>query len=885
MGINYASMKKHFQVEGKSYVMYGIRDLEAAGIGSLDRLPFSIRILVENLLRNYDNGKTIDEEALRDIVNWKPAYETPREIAYYPGRVLMQDFTGVPGIVDLATMRDAMKSLGKDPSLINPIVPVEMIVDHSVQIDYYGEDDSLEKNVAKEYERNSERYRLLKWAQKAFKNIRIVPPNSGICHQVNLEYLGRVAMTKTNNAGETEVFPDSLVGTDSHTTMINGIGVMGWGVGGIEAEAVMLGQPYYMPIPEVVGVRLHGSLREGVTATDLVLRITEMLRKHKVVEKFVEFYGPGVKALSVVDRATIANMAPEYGATMGFFPVDEKTIEYLHLTNRSEAALLTEYYTKTQKLFYEGHEQPEYSSSLELDLDTIVPSMAGPSRPQDRVNLESVAQRFADVFGSEKKPVELTVKDKKAVIDNGSVVIAAITSCTNTSNPSVMIGAGLVAKKAVEKGLKVQPHVKTSLAPGSKVVTRYLSSSGLLPHLEALGFGVTAYGCTTCIGNSGPLDANIEQAIKDKDLAVASVLSGNRNFEARVHQSVKANFLASPPLVVVYALTGRVDMDITTEPIGTGSNGQPVYLKDIWPTSEEIQDAMAGTVSPAVFEQEYSQILDGDHFWRALEVPEGETFQWDEKSTYIRRPTFFDNVGEAAQGLADLEGARILLALGDSVTTDHISPAGSIPRDYPAGKYLISHGVDFEDFNSYGSRRGNHEVMMRGTFANVRIKNALAPEKQGSWTRKYPDGKLAYVYDAAMEYAWEGIPLIVLGGKEYGTGSSRDWAAKGTLLLGIKAVITESFERIHRSNLVGMGVLPMVFKEGQSWSSLGLKGDEVCSVLGISSLSPGKELTVVAVSPDGSRKEFQAIAKVNTQIEVEYLQAGGILTYVLRRMG
>ncbi|MBB5022093.1 aconitate hydratase AcnA [Desulfurispira natronophila] len=883
--MDFAAAKKNFELQGKTYTMYDIKELEGAGVGTIDRLPFSVRILVENLLRKYDNGATVTGDAVKEIVNWKPRYDRPMEIAYYPGRVLMQDFTGVPGIVDLAAMRDAMKELGKQPSLINPIVPVDMVVDHSVQIDAYGEPDALEQNVSREYERNAERYRLLKWAQKAFHNIRIVPPNSGICHQVNLEYLGQVAMTQTNEAGELEVFPDSLVGTDSHTTMINGIGVMGWGVGGIEAEAVMLGQPYYMPIPEVVGVKLHGKLQEGVTATDLVLRITELLRKHKVVEKFVEFYGPGVKELSVVDRATIANMAPEYGATMGFFPVDEKTLDYLRLTNRSEAAELTEYYAKEQKLFYYGDEEPEYSSALEVDISTIVPSMAGPSRPQDRVDLSVVGERFRESFGGEQaRSFEVTVKGKNSTVENGSVVIASITSCTNTSNPSVMIAAGLVAKKAVAKGLKVKPHVKTTLAPGSKVVTRYLNSSGLLHHLEALGFHVAAYGCATCIGNSGPLDPAVENAIKEGDLSVASVLSGNRNFEARVHQNVKANFLASPPLVVLYALTGRVDVDITVEPVGQDRNGQPVYLKDLWPSNEEIQDAMEGTVSPQVFAQEYGTILDGDHHWRSLEVAQGETFQWDENSTYIRRPSFFDGIGEQKEMLSDLEGARTLLALGDSVTTDHISPAGSIPAEYPAGKYLVSHGVNPEDFNSYGSRRGNHEVMVRGTFANVRIKNALAADKTGSWTCKYPKGKLTYVYDAAMEYAWEGIPLVVLGGKEYGTGSSRDWAAKGTFLLGVRGVITESFERIHRSNLVGMGVLPMVFKEGESWKSLGLTGEEILSVYGIGTLEPGKELRVVAVKPDGSQKEFFVNVRVNTDIEVQYLKSGGILAYVLQRL-
>ncbi len=905
--------KQTLQVNGNNYTYYNIKKLQEEGIGNIERLPFSIRILVENLLRNYD-GVVVTEEHVKNITNWKTKYDTPVEIPHHPARVIMQDFTGVPGVVDLAAMRDAAKELGIDPKKVNPLVPVDLIIDHSVQIDFFGTEDAFKKNLEMEYKRNKERYQLLKWAQNAFDTLRIFPPGAGIIHQVNLEYIAQVVMTAKEN-GETVAFPDSLVGTDSHTTMINGLGVMGWGVGGIEAEAVMLGQPYYMKIPEVVGVKLTGELPEGATTTDLVLTITQKLRELGVVEKFVEFIGEGVKKLSLPDRATIANMAPEYGATMGFFPVDEETINFLRLTNRNEAADLAEKYTKENALFYTGSEQPEYSDFVEIDMSQIEPSLAGPSRPQDRVPLKDMKKTFVDLLNCNynrevdikevtafedeagkdmevgecrihkgKKVAKIEIDGEEVLIGDGSVVIASITSCTNTSNPSVLIGAGLLAKKAVEKGLNVKPYVKTSLAPGSRVVEGYLRKAGLLPYLEALRFHIVGFGCTTCIGNSGPLHPNIEKAIKDNDLIVSAVLSGNRNFEARIHPDVKANWLASPILVVAYAIAGRTDIDLTTEPLGKDPNGNPVYLKDIWPSQDEINQIMNQVLTPEVFKEKYEGVLEGDEYWQSLEAPTGETFEWDPNSTYIRKPPYFEGFTLEVQPPKDVKGARVLELLGDSVTTDHISPAGKIPVDYPAGQYLIAHGVKPEEFNSYGARRGNHEVMVRGTFANVRIKNKLVAPKEGGYTLKFPEREEMFVYDAAVKYAQEGTPLIVLGGKEYGTGSSRDWAAKGTKLLGVQAVIVKSFERIHRSNLVGMGVLPLVFKEGEGWEELGLDGSEVYEIIGVEDMKPGKELTVRATKENGEVVEFNVISRLDTVVDVEYFKNGGILPLVLRKI-
>ncbi len=905
--------KKYITVNGNVYGYYSLVEIHQKNIGDIQRLPFSIRILVENLLRNLD-GKVVTQEHLKNIANWRKKYDTPVEIPHHPARVIMQDFTGVPGVVDLAAMRDAAKDLGIDPKKVNPLVPVDLVIDHSIQIDFFGTEDALKKNLELEYKRNKERYQLLKWAQNAFDTLRIFPPGSGIIHQVNLEYIAQVVMTKEEN-GEVIAFPDSLVGTDSHTTMINGLGVMGWGVGGIEAEAVMLGQPYYMKIPEVIGVKLTGELPEGATTTDLVLTITQRLREYGVVEKFVEFFGEGVKRLSLPDRATIANMAPEYGATMGFFPVDEETINFLKLTNREEAASLAERYTKENMLFYTGDENPEYTDVIEIDMSKVEPSLAGPSRPQDRVTLKDMKKTFIDLLNCNynrdidikeitafedeagadmevgecrihkgKKVAKVEIDGEEVVIGDGSVVIASITSCTNTSNPSVLIGAGLLAKKAVEKGLSVKPYVKTSLAPGSRVVEGYLKKAGLLPYLEALRFHIVGFGCMTCIGNSGPLHPNIEKAIKENDLIVSAVLSGNRNFEARIHPDVKANWLASPMLVVAYAIAGRTDIDLTTEPIGKDPNGNPVYLKDIWPSQEEINRIMKQVLTPEVFKEKYRDVLKGDEYWQALEAPTGETFEWDPDSTYIRKPPYFENFTLEVNPPSDIKGARVLELLGDSVTTDHISPAGKIPPEYPAGKYLIEHGVPVEEFNSYGARRGNHEVMVRGTFANVRIKNKLVAPKEGGYTLKFPEKEEMFVYDAAVRYAQEGTPLIVLGGKEYGTGSSRDWAAKGTKLLGVQAVIVKSFERIHRSNLVGMGVLPLQFKEGEGWEELGLDGSEVYELIGVEDMKPGKEITIRAIKENGDTVEFKAVSRLDTVVDVEYFKHGGILPMVLRKI-
>ena len=903
----------HLQCNGTTYHYYDIRLLEKKGLGAIDRLPFSIRILVENLLRKLDHHR-VKEADVQAIASWQGSYAVPVEIPYHPARVLMQDFTGIPAVVDLAAMRDAVKDLGGDPRRINPLVPVELIVDHSVQIDAYGTPDCLQHNVAREYERNSERYTLLKWAQKSFDNFKVVPPNSGICHQVNLEYLGRVVIADKTPEGLL-AYPDTLVGLDSHTTMINGIGVMGWGVGGIEAEAVMLGQPYYMSIPAVVGVRLTGKLNPGITATDLVLTITEMLRHHKVVEKFVEYFGPGMKNLSIPYRATISNMSPEYGATMGFFPVDEKTLEYLRLTNRSLQANLTDAYTKAVGLFFTGSETPEYSEVIEFDLSSVEPSLAGPARPQDRIGLAGMKDAFIKILGcaydrdtgmkhistfheesgsasvrppacipAEKKYADIEMGGRSIRLGNGSLVIAAITSCTNTSNPHVLMGAGLIARKAVKKGLSVPPHVKTSLAPGSKVVIDYLNNAGLMPALDALGFNLAAFGCTTCIGNSGPLHREIEEAVRNNDLNVAAVLSGNRNFEARIHQSIKSNFLASPMLVVAFALAGRVDIDLTREPLGVDTNGHFVFLKDLWPSDAEIDQLVTKHVKTEDFAREYGRIFEGDVFWDKLQVAESTTYPWSSQSTYIKNPPYFDHFNLEISAPLDIVGARPFLLLGDSVTTDHISPAGSIPAAYPAGRYLSSSGLTPEQFNSYGSRRGNHEVMMRGTFGNIRIKNHMVTPKEGGYTIKFPEKVEMYNYDAAMEYQKGNIPLIVLGGKEYGTGSSRDWAAKGTSLLGVKVVLAASFERIHRNNLVGMGVLPLVFQAGDSIESLGFEGSETFFIEKLAAIQPRQLIPIRVVKADGSEKTFQALCRLDTDIEVAYYLHGGILPYVLRQL-
>lgn len=900
---------KDLKVSGKSYKYFNITDLAEEGY-DISSLPFSIRILVENMLRNLDNG-IVEESDLKNICGWKGKYDEPVEIPYYPARVLMQDFTGVPAVVDLAAMRDAMADIGGDPEKVNPLVPVDLIVDHSVQVDYYGSLNSLDQNVKKEYERNLERYSMLKWAQNSFDNFSVVPPNSGICHQVNLEYLGKVVRNK-----DEVLFPDTLVGTDSHTPMINGIGVMAWGVGGIEAEAVMLGQPYYMPIPEVIGVNLSGAPREGVTSTDIVLSITEMLRQFNVVGKFVEYFGQGLKNLSVFDRATISNMTPEYGATLGFFPIDQLTLDYLKFTNRTKEAETVEKYAKENGFFNDHSENIKYTEVLDFDLGAVEPSLAGPARPQDRISLSKMKNAFYEILGcnyqkkvdernisafneeskehaevdttcepTEIKEETIKINGENVTIKDGSVVIAALTSCTNTSNPYVMLGAGLIARKAVEAGLKIPSYVKTSLAPGSKVVVDYLKSSGLLPYLEALGFHVAAFGCTTCIGNSGPLKPEIEQAIDNSKLNVASVLSGNRNFEARIHQKVRSNFLASPLLVVAFALAGKIDIDMYNEPLGRNVNGEDIYLKDLWPSSTEVQDYVSKYVDSESFAKEYAVIFEGDENWKELDVAKSTIYKWNEKSTYIKKPPYFDNFTIKPKPIDNIVDARTLLLLGDTVTTDHISPAGSIPPEYPAGKYLLNNGVEKKDFNSYGSRRGNHEVMIRGTFANVRIKNKLVEPKEGGFTMKFPEEKEMYVYDASLSYLEEEIPLIVLAGKEYGTGSSRDWAAKGTQLLGVKAVIAESYERIHKSNLVGMGVLPLQFTNGDSWESLGLNGKETFTIKELDSIKPRKQFKVTAVKEDsGDKLEFDVITRLDTEVEVRYFKHGGILPYVLRMM-
>jgi aconitate hydratase len=911
----------------KSYEIFRLNALEAKGL-SLRRLPYSLRVLLENLLRQED-GKSVTADDIEFLAKWQAKAEPAREIAFMPARVLMQDFTGVPAIVDLAAMRDAMKQLGGDPEKINPLQPAELVIDHSVQVDEYGTSNAYSINAALEFQRNRERYAFLKWGQTAFRNFSTVPPGMGICHQVNLEYLARVVFTTTAKGGVVRAYPDTLVGTDSHTTMINGLGVLGWGVGGIEAEAAMLGQPVSMLVPQVVGFKLTGKLREGATATDLVLTVTEMLRKLGVVGKFVEFYGSGVSELSLADRATIGNMAPEYGATCGIFPVDAETLRYLQLTGRSaEQIKLVEAYSKEQGWFYTADSpEAEYTQTTHLDLSTIEPSVAGPRRPQDRVALSQTGSNFKQHLptllgpgasdrkerqtirwegegghtwanGSEKSTPEkgpaTTVKERFGVdvdpyLDHGSIVIAAITSCTNTSNPSVMIAAGLLAQKAAEKGLSVPPWVKTSLAPGSRVVTDYYKKAGLLEPLGKLRFQVVGYGCTTCIGNSGPLPTDVSKSIDDHGLVAVSVLSGNRNFEGRINSEVRANYLMSPPLVVAYALVGNINHDFDAEPMGKDKQGKPVYLKDIWPTQEEVNRTIASAIDTEIFSKEYATVTDGDQNWQNLKFPTGDTYQWERDSTYIRKAPYFDGMPAKPAPVADIKGARVLAVLGDSVTTDHISPAGSIKLNGPAGKYLVEHGVKPTDFNSYGSRRGNHEVMVRGTFANVRLRNKLAPGTEGGVTRLLPEGEQMSIFDASVKYAERSVPLVILAGKEYGSGSSRDWAAKGPRLLGVRAVIAQSYERIHRSNLVGMGILPLQFEGGQSAESLGLTGEEVFDLEGIRQMleqkfAQGRTLKVKTTDGAGVKKDFHATVRIDTPQEILYYENGGILQFVLRQL-
>ncbi len=893
------SLSKSLESGGKTYRYYDLNSLEQQGAGDISSLPFSIKVLLEAAVRQYD-GRAITEDHVKQLAGWSGGIDRNKEIPFIPARIVLQDFTGVPVVVDLAAMRDTVKKAGGDPKKINPLVPVDLVIDHSVMVDAFGTADALEYNMNVEFERNEERYRFLRWAQTAFNNFRAVPPATGIVHQVNLEYLASVAATKTVD-GETVVYPDSLVGTDSHTTMINGLGVVGWGVGGIEAEAGMLGQPLYFVTPEVVGFKLTGSLVEGATATDLALTVTQMLRKKGVVGKFVEFYGPGLANISLADRATVANMAPEYGATIGFFPVDDETLAYLRSTGRPDelVELVGDYY-KAQGMFRTADTpDPQFSDVIELDLASVVPSLAGPKRPQDRVELTHMKENFEGIirtpvdkggYGlSDEKIAEVVEVQHKngttSKMGTGAVVIAAITSCTNTSNPSVMLGAGLLAKKAVERGLTKPGYVKSSLTPGSLVVTEYLEKADLLKPLEALGFYLAGYGCATCIGNSGPLPDEVSQAITDNDMTVAAVISGNRNFEGRVHAQVKANYLASPPLVVAYALAGTVNIDLQTEPLGYDPQGEPVFLKDIWPTSAEIREAIGLSLSPEMFRRKYENVFTANERWNAIPVPEGELYEWDDNSTYIQNPPFFENLADGVSDIKDINNARVLALLGDSVTTDHISPAGNISTSGPAGEYLRSHGVERADFNSYGSRRGNHEVMMRGTFANIRIRNAVAPGTEGGVTTFLPSEEVMSIYDASMLYQSAGQNLVVIAGKEYGTGSSRDWAAKGTLLLGVKAVIAESFERIHRSNLVGMGVLPLQFQEGHGWSSMGLTGRETFNITGLDNYGlPGQELTVTATREDGTQFEFPVIARLDSTVDIDYYRNGGILQTVLRQM-
>ena len=878
--------KKTLTAGGKTYTYFSIPEAEKNGLEGVSRLPFSLKVVLENLLR-FEDGRTVTKADILACAEWLKTRKSDHEISYRPARVLMQDFTGVPAVVDLAAMRDAAVKLGGDPEKVNPLVPVDLVIDHSVMIDYFGTKDAFRQNVELEYERNRERYEFLRWGQSAFNNFRAVPPGTGICHQVNLEYLAQTVWTRDED-GETVAYPDTLVGTDSHTTMVNGLAVLGWGVGGIEAEAAMLGQPISMLIPEVVGFKLTGKLNEGITATDLVLRVVEMLRQKGVVGKFVEFYGPGLDNLSLEDAATIANMAPEYGATCGFFPVDKETLKYLEATGRDKdrVALVAEY-SKAQGMYRSGGEEPVFTDTLELDISTVVPSISGPKRPQDRINLADAAAGFAKTMTDEfKKAGELSkrvaVEGKDYDIGNGDVVIAAITSCTNTSNPSVLIGAGLVARNALKKGLKVKPWVKTSLAPGSQVVTDYLEKAGVQDDLDALGFTLAGYGCTTCIGNSGPLDPAISKAVNDNDLIACSVLSGNRNFEGRVNPDVRANYLASPPLVVAYALAGNLNINITEDPLGEDQDGNPVYLKDIWPTTEEITDLIRASINEEMFRTRYSDVFKGDEHWQGIKVEGGLTYSWPVSSTYVQNPPYFEGMTMEPKPLQDIENAAVMGLFLDSITTDHISPAGSIKLDSPAGKYLSEHQVAQKDFNSYGSRRGNHEVMMRGTFANIRIKNQMVPGVEGGVTMK--DGKKEWIYDACMEYKEAGVPLVIFAGKEYGTGSSRDWAAKGTNLLGVRAVIAQSFERIHRSNLVGMGVIPLTFKEGESWQSHNITGKERVTIKGIADIQPRQMMDVEVTYEDGTTKIIECLCRVDTLDELEYIKAGGILHYVLRNL-
>jgi len=882
---NSFNSRAQLEVNGQSYEIFRLKAVE-----NTDRLPYSLKILLENLLRHED-GINVTESDIKALANWNPQAKPDTEIAYTPARVLMQDFTGVPAVVDLAAMRDAVKKLGGDPEKINPLQPAELVIDHSVQIDSFGNKDAVQINADMEYQRNQERYSFLKWGQKAFSNFKVVPPDTGIVHQVNLEFLARVVFAKENN-GVLQAYPDTLVGTDSHTTMINGLGVLGWGVGGIEAEAAMLGQAVSMLIPQVVGFKLTGGLKEGATATDLVLTIVEILRKHGVVGKFVEFFGDGLDQLSLADRATIANMAPEYGATCGIFPIDNETLNYLRLSGRDEQQIaLTEAYAKEQGFFRTADmPQAEYTSTIELDISTVVPSLAGPKRPQDRIPLDKSQGMFTEALANLKqernitsKAVTTEINGEQVTLDDGAVVIASITSCTNTSNPSVMLAAGLVAKKAHARGLKVKPWVKTSLAPGSRVVTEYLKQADVMDDLESLGFHVIGYGCATCIGNSGPLPAPVSKAIAEGDLSATSVLSGNRNFEGRVHAEVRMNYLASPPLVVAYALAGTMNIDIQNAALGTDSQGNDVYLKDLWPTHTEVQEAVANSVNRDEFTQAYTDVYQGENRWIDLESPEGQLFDWQPDSTYIKNPPYFENMTMDVNDISDIKGARVLALLGDSVTTDHISPAGAIKADSPAGKYLQDKGIAPTDFNSLGSRRGNHEVMMRGTFANIRLRNLLAPGTEGGITCHQPSGEQMSIFDASMQYQQDNIPLVVIAGKEYGSGSSRDWAAKGPRLLGINAVIAESYERIHRSNLVGMGILPLQFNEGENAASIGLTGKETFNIEGLGDGS-AKQVNITATSKDGSAIEFTAQVRIDTPQEIEYYRHGGILHYVLRQL-
>ncbi len=867
----------------REYRIFSLEALDKAGL-NISRVPYSIKILLENLLR-FEDGRIVKRSDIEYVAEWI-AGSPVKEISFRPARLLLQDFTGVPCVVDLGAMRDALRDMGADPKLANPLIPVDLVIDHSVQVDQFGSKGAFAANALLEFQRNQERYAFLRWGQTAFQNFRVVPPDTGIVHQINLEYLAPVVFRDTSQS-PVLAYPDTLMGTDSHTTMINGLGVVGWGVGGIEAEACMLGQPISMLLPEVIGFRLKGKLPEGSTATDLVLTVTQMLRKKGVVGKFVEFYGPGVAALSVADRATIGNMAPEYGATIGLFPIDHKTLDYLRLSNRPPDLIeLVEVYAKSQGLFLTADSpEPDYSDKLELDLAKVVPSLAGPKRPQDRIDLPDVKKNFLGTLGEEPRTALMSTNGTTTMLQDGAVVIAAITSCTNTSNPTVMMAAGLLAKKAVEKGLKVQPWVKTSLAPGSKVVYDYLLDAGLMPYLEQLNFHLVGYGCTTCIGNSGPLPDNVTEAVQKEKLVVASVLSGNRNFEGRINSLVRANYLASPPLVVAYALAGRIDLDLLKEPLGLDDAGKKVYLKDIWPSPEEVDEVVKRCVRSEMFEKEYSEVFQGDVTWNSIRIPTGDLYDWGNTSTYIKKPPYFDEMVDPATSVHDLPGLRVLALLGDSVTTDHISPAGSIPKDSPAGRYLIEQGVQPVDFNSYGARRGNHDVMVRGTLANIRLRNLLALGTEGGWTTHVPSGEKMFIYDAAMRYRQEGTALLIIAGKEYGSGSSRDWAAKGTLLLGVKAVIADSYERIHRSNLVGMGVLPLQFLPGENRDTLGLTGFETYSIEGVpSAVTGGGRARVRALDSEGVEKIFEAVVRIDTPQEAEYYRNGGILPYVVRQL-